>query len=175
VELPFGIREFFHSFLIYHYLFFGILFLVAIFLLSLGVMLRKRLIFALFFYLLSFLSLSAGPVVGSYYLEEYLRKASLQNIKITRLVYTKAIIFTAELKNEGRIPFKKTNIVISIVKKDNNSILQFFNMFSPAQVCKTELRIPIESGNICDIRIVVDITKINAPLDYAVYYQVKSF
>ena len=175
MELPFGLREFFHSFLIYHYLFFGILFVVAIFLLFLGVILRKKLIFALFFYTLSFLSVFVAPIVGSFYLEEYLRKSSLQNIKITRLVYTKAIVFTAELKNDGKIPLKNTHIVISMVKKDNNSILQFFNLFTPSNVLKTELKMPIEPSGARDVRIVIDTTKINVPTECAIYYQLKSF
>jgi hypothetical protein len=175
VILPFGLKEFFHNFFIYHYLFLGVLFFVAVLLLILGVILRRRLIFALFFYLLSFLTFTAGPIVGLYYLEEYLRKTSLENVKVARLVYTKAIVITADIRNEGKIPLKKTSIVISLVKKNNNSILEFINIFSPIKADKIELKMPLVPSEARDVRMVVDITKITNPAAYAVYYQIKSF
>lgn len=173
--LAFDIKDFFHNFLIYHYLFFIILFLVALFLLFMGIALRRKLFLAFIFYITSFLTITVAPVTGSYYLEEYLRKTSLENIKVSRLVYTKAIVITANLTNKGKIPIKKSYIVLSMVKKNNNSILEFFNTFSPAASQKIFLQIPIKPGENSEVRFVFDISKVNAPALYDVYYVVKSF
>lgn len=175
MELAFGIKDFFHSFLIYHYLFFIILFLAALFLLFMGITLRKRLFFALIFYIASFLAITAAPIAGSYYLEEYLRKSSLENVKVSRLVYTKAIVITANLTNKGKIPIKKSHIVFSMVKKNDNSILEFFNTFSPAASQKIVLQIPIKPGESSEVRFVFDISKVAAPTSYDVHYTIKSF
>lgn len=172
--LPFGLKEFFYSFFIYHYLFLGVLFFVAVLLLILGIVLRRKLIFALFFYLLSFLSFTVAPIAGIYYLEEYFRKTSIDNIKVARLVYTKAIVITADIKNDGKIPIKKTSVVISLVKKNNNSILEFINIFSPVKTDKIEFKMPLTPSDTKDIRIVIDTTKIANPSAYAIYYQIKS-
>lgn len=175
MELAFGIKDFFHSLLIYHYLFFIILFLAALFLLFMGIALRKKPLFAFIFYVASFLTITVAPVAGFYYLEEYLRKTSLENIKVLRLVYTKAIVITANLTNKGKIPIKKSYIMLSMVKKNDNSILEFFNTFSPAASQKILLQIPIKPGESSEVRFVFDISKVVSPESYDVRYVIKSF
>jgi len=175
VDFAFGVKDFFHNFLIYHYLFFGVLFFASIFMLILGVILRKRVLFAVFFYIGSFTSLFIAPFVGSYYLEEYIRGSSLQNIKIARLVYTPAIIVSGELKNNGKIATKGTYLLFSMVKKDNNSILEFINIFKPVKTQKVYLKYQLAPNETKEIRVVLDISKITIPTSYAVYYQIKSF
>ncbi len=175
MQFAFGVKEFFHNFLIYHYLFFGVLFFVAILTLVLGIALRKRLLAALFFYTSSFLAIFIAPFVGSYYLEEYIRGSSLQNIKISRLVYTPAIVVSAEVKNNGIIPIKETYLLFSMVKKNNNSILEFINMLKPAKTQKIHLKYPLSPNNTKEVRVVIDVSNIQLPASYAVYYQIKSF
>jgi len=175
VQFAFEAVDFFHNFLIYHYLFFGVLFFVAVLTLVLGVILRRKHLLAAFFYIISFSTLFIAPFVGSYYLEEYIRSSSLQNIKISRLVYTKAIVVSAELKNNGVIPIKKTHLLLSMIKKDNNSILEFINLFKPAKTQKIYLQYPLAPNETREIRVVLDISKIALPTSYAVYYQIKSF
>lgn len=175
MELPFGIKEFFHNFLIYHYIFFGVLFLASLFMLLLGVMFRRKLFISLLFYLAAFFGFTVAPFVGLYYIEEYLRGSSLENIKVVRLVYTPAIVVTADLKNSGKSTIKKTNLVFSLVKKDNNGILEFVNIFKPAKVQKVELKYALTPGNSRDIRVVLDTTNIANPSAYTIYYQIKSF
>lgn len=175
MELPFGVREFFHSFLIYHYIFLATLFFTTLFILMLGIMLRKIPIVSILFYIISFLGVTVAPFVGVYYIEEYLRGSSLENIKVARLVYTPAIVVTADLKNVGKTTIKKTNLVFNLVKKDNNGILEFINVFKPSRVQKIEFKYPLTPGNSRDIRVVIDTSGMTNPSSYAVYYQIKSF
>ncbi|HOI83514.1 MAG TPA: DUF2393 family protein [Campylobacterales bacterium] len=175
MEFPFGIREFFHSFLIYHYIFLATLFLATLFVLTLGIMLRKVPIVSILFYIVSFLGVTVAPFAGVYYIEEYLRGSSLDNIKVARLVYTPAIVITADLKNTGKSAIKKTNLVFSLVKKDNNGILEFVNIFKPARVQKVDFKYQLTPGNSRDIRVVLDTAGIANPSSYAIYYQIKSF
>lgn len=175
MQFAFGVKDFFHNFLIYHYLFFGILFFVAILTLILGVILRRKHLFAAFFYTISFLSLFIAPFVGSYYLEEYTRGSSLENIKVSRLVYTKAIVVSAELKNNGKTAIRETHLLFSMVKKNNNSILEFINIYKPVKIQKIYLKYPLTPNETRDIRVVLDVSTIAVPASCAVYYQIKSF
>lgn len=175
MELPFGIREFFHSFLIYHYLFLGTLFFAILLTIVLGVMLRKIPIVSFLFYFISFLGVSVAPFAGLYFVEEYLRGSALERINVARLVYTPAIVITADLTNNGNSQIKKTNLLFSFVKKNDNSILEFVNMLKPAKVQKIELKYQLASGNSKDVRVVLDTSNLPNPSSYAIYYQIKSF
>lgn len=175
MELPFGIREFFDNFLIYHYIFAVLIFLISLTLLSLGIFFRKKHFLAAFFYLFSFISVAFAPFVGFYYIEEYLRGSSLKNLEVTRLVYTPAIVLTAEIKNNGAATLKKTNLLFSVVKKNNNSILQAINIFKPARTQKITIKHSLKAGQSESIRVVLDISKIQNPNSYSLYYRIKSF
>lgn len=175
MEVPFEIREFFHNFLIYHYLFFGFLFLFSILLLVLGVVFRKKSKLSFLFYFSSFLSLFFAPFVGSFYLEEYLRGVTLQNMKVSRLVYTEAIVVSAKLHNKGRVPLNTTHLLFSVVKKDNNSIREFVNVLRPVKTDKITMQEIVAPGESIDIRAVLDISQIKEPNRYAIYYKLKSF
>ncbi len=175
MELPFEIREFFHNFLIYHYLFFGFLFLFSILLLLLGIVFRKKSTLSFLFYFTSFTSLFFAPFVGAFYLEEYLRGAALQNVKVSRLVYTQAIVVTAKLHNKGRTPLNTTHLLFSIVKKDNNSIREFINVLRPEKTEKITMQNSVAPGESIDVRAVLDISQIKEPNTYTIYYKLKSF
>lgn len=175
MELPFEVREFFHNFLIYHYLFFGFLFLFSILLLVLGIVFRRRSILSFLFYFSSFISIFFAPFIGAFYLEEYLRGITLQNIKVSRLVYTKAIVVSAKMKNNGRAPLHTTHLLFSLVKKDNNSIREFINILKPIKTEKITIQEPVKQGETIDIRAVLDISQIEDPNSYAIYYKAKSF
>jgi hypothetical protein len=175
MDFPFGTHEFFYHLSMYHYLFFGVMFVIAICFLILGVIYRKSPMAALLFYTLSFVGLFAGPFVGAYYIEEYLRSSSLQNIDVLRLTYTKAIVVNADIKNNGKAKLKDSYVSFCMVKKNKNSILEFINSIKAAHVQKYTFNLPIDKGASEHIRVVVDTSKLAVPTDYALYYQIKSF
>lgn len=175
MELPFSVKEFFNNFLIYHYLFFGFLFLFAILLLVLGIVFRRKSFLAFLFYFSSFASAFIGPFAGSYYLEEYLRATSLEEVKVTRLTYTKAIVLSAKLKNNGRTLVNTSYISLSLVKKDDNSIKEFINILRPEKIEKKIISVPLAGKEHTDIRIVLDISDVKEPQKFSLFYQLKSF
>lgn len=175
MQLAFGVKDFLHNLLIYHYIFYALLFVFAFLMLLLGIYLRRKTTIALFFYIGSFLALFCAPFVGSYYIEEYLRSSSLQSIKVTRLVYSKTIVVTANLVNMGVAPIKETNLLFLLVKKDKNSILERLNTFKPVVTNKIKLKEPLKPNENREIRVVLDITKVATPSLYTLYYQIKSF
>ena len=99
MEFAFDLKEFFRSLLIYHYVFFGVASFLTIAMMILGVILRRHLWAALLCFGLSFFGFSIGVPVGGYFLESYLRPSSLQNVTVHRLEFSKAIVFTADIKN----------------------------------------------------------------------------
>ena len=175
MELAFGAKEFFDNFLIYHYLFFGFLFLFGILLLVLGIVAKRSSFFSFLFYFGSFTSLFVGPFVGSYYLEEYLRGTKLEDVKVARLSYTKAIVLTAKMTNIGRAPISKSYVLTTLVKRDPNSIKEFINILRPAKVHKVSLDAPLKGKESMDIRVVMDISDVKNPSTFDLYYQIKSF
>lgn len=175
MDFPFGLREFLNSLTMYHYLFFGLSFIASICFLILGIVYRKSHAAAMFLYTLSFLGLIVAPVAGAYYIEDYLRASSLQNIDVLRLTYTKAIVVNADIKNDGKSKIKTTYISLCMVKKNKNSILEFINSIKAAHVQKYTYKIPMEKGESQHIRAVIDTTKLPNPTDYSVFYQIKSF
>lgn len=175
MDFPFGLREFLHNLTMYHYLFFALSFIASICFLILGIVYRKSHAAAMFFYTLSFLGLIVAPVVGAYYIEDYLRASSLKNIDVLRLTYTKAIVVNADIKNDGKTKIKTTYVSLCMVKKNKNSILEFLNSIKAAHAQKYSYQIPMEKGESKHIRAVIDTTKLQNPSDYWVFYQIKSF
>lgn len=175
MDFPFSLRDFFNNLTMYHYLFFVLSFIASICFIILGIVYRKKHAAALFFYTVSFFGLMVAPIIGSYYIEDYLHRSTLKNIEILRLTYTKAIVFNADIQNEGKSPLKATYISLCMVKKNKNSILEFFNSLRAAHVQKFTYKMPIDKGSSEHMRAVIDTTKIANPSDYSVFYQIKSF
>ena len=175
MEFAFDLKEFFRSLLIYHYVFFGVASFLTIAMMILGVILRRHLWAALLCFGLSFFGFSIGVPVGGYFLESYLRPSSLQNVTVHRLEFSKAIVFTADIKNEGGIKSDKQYLVLKLVKKEENSILQYVHLLNPIISKKSHFLQEIAPSESKSVRIVLDVNKVKNLSDYVVFYEIKTF
>ena len=175
MEFAFDLKEFFRSLLIYHYVFFGVASFLTIAMMILGVILRRHLWAALLCFGLSFFGFSIGVPVGGYFLESYLRPSSLQNVTVHRLEFSKAIVFTADIKNDGGLKSHKQYLVLKLVKKEENSILQYVHLLNPVISKKSHFLQEIAPSESKSVRIVLDVNKVKNLSDYVVFYEIKTF
>ena len=175
MEFAFDLKEFFRSLLIYHYVFFGVASFLSIALMILGVILRRHLWAALLCFGLSFFGFSIGVPVGGYFLESYLRPSSLQNATVHRLEFSKAIVFTADIKNDGGLKSHKQFLVLKLVKKEDNSILQYAHLLTPELTKKSHYLQEIAPSDTKNIRVVLDVGKVKNLSNYVVFYEIKTF
>lgn len=117
----------------YDYALFGAVFLLFILFIIIALMLRRKVIFSLFFILLAFTTLLAGPTLGYIKLHAYLFKHTLTLTSQKRLEFSKAVIVYAKLTNESKKSFKECKITASAYAHTSNKLKNYLKKFKPFQ------------------------------------------
>lgn len=125
------ILAFVHHFLIYDYILFGVAFTLFLLFIILAILLRNRLGIAIFFVLLGFTFLIAGPTVGYIELHKYLFKNSTKLISQKKLNFVDAIVVHATLSNESKFNFTECRVVATVYKSTSNRLKNYIYKIKP--------------------------------------------
>jgi hypothetical protein len=125
------IIDFIHHLIIYDYLLFGGIFILFLLLLIIAIVVRHKLGFAIFFVLVAFGLLSAGPVGGYIALHNYLFKNSLKIHEVKALQYTKALLIKGDINNTSKLPFKECTLHVGVYKVTHNHYLDRIYPYIP--------------------------------------------
>ncbi len=117
----------------YDYALFGAVFLLFILFIIIALMLRRKVIFSLFFILLAFTTLLAGPTLGYIKLHEYLFKNSLTLTSQKRLHFSEAVIVYGTLTNESKSYFKECRITANAYAVTSNKYKNYLKKLKPFQ------------------------------------------
>ncbi len=117
----------------FDYLLFGSSFLLFIFLIILGIILRRKLFLAIVFILLAFSILLLGPTLGYVKLHEYLFKNSVTLTSQKKLTFSEAVIVKGTLTNESKKRFKECIITASAYAVTSNKYKNYLKKLKPFQ------------------------------------------
>ena len=145
----------FHSLTKYDFMAVGWLFFLSILLMLLGAFIKKRGI-AYTFLFFGLLILFVGIPGIKYLLDQYIRASEVTLSKTKVLKFTPTAIIEGSLKNVGKIPYSKCDIVFVFQRPANNPLLQLKSLFHPQKIYFFTLQGPIAPGEAKPFEATVD-------------------
>ncbi|WP_457750231.1 DUF2393 domain-containing protein [Sulfurimonas sp.] len=124
---------FIHGWILYDYILFGVSFLLFILFIILALVLRKKLIVALFFMLFGFASLVLGPTLGYIQMHKYLFKNSVKLLSQKKLHFVPALIVKGVIANESKFNFTECKITAEVYKVTKNKYKNYLFKLKPFQ------------------------------------------
>lgn len=129
--MKYKITAFIDGLIPYDYLLFGASFLLFLLFIILGIVLRRKMGFALFMILLAFSILTIGPTYGYIEMHAMIFKNSTKLIAQKRLQYTKAVVIKGTLTNESSRNFSSCKITASAYKVTSNKYKNYLTKLKP--------------------------------------------
>ena len=125
------INAFIDGLIPYDYILFGVSFSLFILFIILGILLRERILLAIFFILLAFGAIVAGPTIGYEKMHQYLFKNTVTLKSQKKLTFTKAVVVYGNLTNESKFDFSMCKIKVSAYKRSKNPVKDYLFKFNP--------------------------------------------
>jgi len=125
------ITAFINDLITYDYLLFGAVFVLFILFIVLGILLRKRLLIALFFILVAFTILVVGPTYGYIKMHKILFKNSTKLISEKKLHFSEAVVVIGSVTNESKRNFKSCKVTASAYAVSANKLKNFIKSLKP--------------------------------------------
>jgi len=127
------IVTFIDGFISYDYILFGAIFVLFLLLISLSILLRKKIVLSIILILFAFMLLTFGSIFGYVEMHKYLFKNKIELISQKKLNFTKAVVVKGTILNESKFDFKSCKITAKAYKISKNSIKNFFFSFNSFQ------------------------------------------
>lgn len=153
------VTQFFHNFAdaltIYDYLALTLLLLLFLLCIVLAIFARNRAGLAVFFALIAFTLLVAGPFGVKIALDSIIRSNSIEITNVQKLNFSDALVIDGTLTNKGKVNFSKCDIKVSVVKEYANQYLQMLFNLKPIMTKKHTVE-GIEIAQSVQFNIVID-------------------
>lgn len=159
------ISKFINNLIAYDYILFGSLFVLFIIFVSVGIILRRKTLLAIFIILFAFITLFAGSIFGYIAMHQYFFKNETTIISQKKLSFTKAVVVYAKVKNSSDRDFKSCKITATAYKVSNNEIKNYLLKFKPI-IKMSILENDILKGQEREIKLIIE------PFTYANDYNV---
>ena len=149
----------------YDYILFGTAFGLFLLFIILAIVLRRKLVLALFLIILSFTILLIAPSLGYKYMHAFLFKNSIVLQNQQKLNFIEAVVVKATLSNNSKFDFKSCEITASAYKITSNKYKNYIYPFKPFQnMSILEEQIPV--GGQREFKIIIE------PFTYAGDYNI---
>lgn len=137
------ITAFINELILYDYILFGSVFVFFILFVIFGIMLRRRVFFAVIFVLLGFSIFILGPTLGYIKMHEYLFKNTITLLSQKKLTFTQAVVVKGTLTNDTKRDFQSCKITASAYKVGSNELKNIVNKLKPfANMSIIEYEVP---------------------------------
>jgi len=123
------ITAFINELILYDYILFISVFVLFILFIVLGILLRRKIVLAIFLVLISFTILIVGPTIGYIKMHDYLFKNTTELISQQKLNFTQAVVVKGKLTNESKKNFKSCNITARASKVSKNKLKNYLYSF----------------------------------------------
>lgn len=133
------IQDFINHLIIYDYFLFGGIIILFILLLILAIILRHKIGWAIFFVLVAFGVLTAGPVAGYIALHKYLFQHTLLIHELKALEFTEALLIKGDINNTSKRTFNECTLHAGVYKVTHNKIFDPIYPYIPFK--KSSLRV----------------------------------
>ena len=117
--------------IMYDYILFGVSFTLFILFIILALLLRRKLILAVFILLLGFATLVLGPTLGYLQMHKYLFKNSVHVISQKKLNFVQAVILKGTVTNESKFDFSECKITAEVYKVTKNKYKNYLFRLKP--------------------------------------------
>jgi len=149
------ISLFIHNLIVYDYILFSTAFGLFLLFIILAIVLRRKLVLALFLIILSFAILLLAPTLGYKYMHAFLFKNSLILQSQQKLSFTEAVVVKGTLRNDSKFDFSSCEITASAYKVSSNKYKNYIYPFKPFQnMSILEEQIPM--GTKRDFKIIIE-------------------
>ncbi len=148
-------KELLQGFLLHDYLLFGAIFLVALLLLLVTFLLRKRPFLALLLFMFGAMALVGGSYFAYDYLHAYLFKSRVEIVETKKLTFTKAVVLKAKLYNDSKFDFSECKVEAALHKKLENrykNLLQSYKYIAKESIIIKDLA----QGGVEDIKLLIE-------------------
>jgi len=149
------ILAFIHGLISYDYILFGACFVLFILFIILALLLRKKLIIALFFVLLGFAILALGPTLGYIQMHKYLFKNSVEMLSQKKLNFVQAVVVKGSIKNESKFDFSECKISAEVYKVSANKYKNYLLRLKPFQKMSI-IEQDLPRGQIREFKIIIE-------------------
>jgi hypothetical protein len=129
--MNFDITAFIDNLIMYDYILFGSCFTLFILFIILGIVLRKKMILAVFMILLAFLFITLIPLIGYIQMHKFLFKNTIEVVSQKRLSFTKAIVIKGTLQNSSKFDFTDCKVSAQAFKVTGNQYKDMILKFKP--------------------------------------------
>ena len=168
-ELKQRFIDYFHHLSLYDYLGFAWFMVFFIFVVTLVMILYNKvpkLSIAMLF--VSFITLIFSPLLVKLYFDKTVRKVEILNQKITKLNFAKMLIIKGQIKNSGKMDYKKCRIFTRVIKKDENRYKKFINYLKPLEKKSILLDKELKKENFEKFKIVLEKFALSEPYEVKV-------
>lgn len=149
--------DYIHYLSTYDYIAYGwLLALLVSFLLMSIVLAGKKPKVSTFFILLVMVLMFTGPFGLKYGLDKIIRKTIIVDKNATQLPFSKNLIATGKIVNEGKITLQKCRVFVKIFKKDDNKYKQIMYTLKPIRKKTIILDKNLTKGETLTYRVVLD-------------------
>ncbi len=151
------ILDYTHHLSSYDYIAYGWLFaaLFGLLLLSIAYIGKKPKI-SVFLMFVMMISIFAGPLGIKYLLDTTIRKALIVDKNITRLPFSKNLVVLGEIKNSGKIDFKKCRVFLKVLREDENRYKELLFSLKPIRKKTIVIDHDLPKGEKIAYKIVLD-------------------
>lgn len=149
----------------YDYMLFIGSFVLFIFFIILTILLRKKVVLALIFLLLGFLTLLLGPTLGYVKMHEYLFKNSVTLESFKKLEFSEAVVVKGRVVNESEFDFTSCKVTASAYKVTKNEYKNYLLKLKPFKK-RSMLTSSIPKGGFYDFKLFVE------PFTYSKEYNI---
>ena len=152
-----NLLEYIHHLSLYDYMAYGwvLLFFVIFLILSILISSKKPLL-SVVFILLNFTFLLFSPLMINTFMNKTVRKNSVKIIKIDYLHFSKALIVSAKIKNEGKVDFKECKVKAKIIKQSKNAFKNFLYGLKPLKKRTIFIKDKITKQSSMEFKVVFD-------------------
>ena len=149
------IQAFLDTLIMYDYILFGASFVLFILFIILGIVLRKKIVLAIFLILLGFVMLIVAPTLGRIQMHNYLFSNTTTLLSEKRLEFTEAIVVKGKLENTSKFNFESCKITANVHKISKNSLKNYILKFKTIKKMSI-LEKDIEKGSSVDFKIIIE-------------------
>lgn len=150
------IQDFIQHLIIYDYFLFGGVIVLFILLLIIAIALRHKLGLAIFFVLVAFGVLTAGPVAGYIALHHYLFKNKIILQEVKALEFTEALLIKGDINNTSKRPFSECTLKVGVHKVTHNKYLDRLYPYIPFKKSSMKIEESIAPGASAPFKLFVE-------------------
>ncbi len=149
------IQSFIDGLITYDYILFGSVLALFVLFIVLAILLRRKLILAIFLVLLAFATFLLGPTLGYVGLHKFLFKNHTELIEQRKLHFSQAVIVKGRLFNDANFDFKSCQVTASVFKVTSNKYKNYIYKLKPFEKMSIVEK-DIKKGQSREFKIIVE-------------------